>query len=71
MTIHEAVHILSGLIDNLYMENDGAVENYEEIEKAESLLAIVARKLELAGIETLSDVKEKIKQGGMTYQVMD
>lgn len=61
MTIHEAVHILSGLIDNLYMENDGAVENYEEIEKAESLLAIVARKLELAGIETLSDVKEKIK----------
>lgn len=61
MTIHEAVHILSGLIDSLYMENDGAVENYEEIEKAESLLAIVARKLELAGIETLSDVKEKIK----------
>lgn len=61
MTIHEAVHILSGLIDNLYMENDGTVENYEEIEKAESLLAIVARKLELAGIETLSDVKEKIK----------
>ena len=61
MTIHEAVHVLSGLIDNLYMENDGAVENYEEIEKAESLLAIVARKLELAGIETLSDVKEKIK----------
>ena len=61
MTIHEAVHILSGLIDNLYMENDGAVENYEEIEKAESLLAIVARKLELAGIETLSDIKEKIK----------
>lgn len=61
MTIHEAVHILSGLIDNLYMENDGAVENYEEIEKAESLLAILARKLELAGIETLSDVKEKIK----------
>ena len=61
MTIHEAVHVLSGLIDNLYMENNGAVENYEEIEKAESLLAIVARKLELAGIETLSDIKEKIK----------
>ncbi len=61
MTIHEAVHILSGLIDNLYMDTNGAVENYEEIEKAESLLAILARKLELAGIETLSDVKEKIK----------
>jgi hypothetical protein len=59
MKFKQALETISGLIDYCYEEN---IENYEEIEKAETVLTLLIHELEKAGIKTLKDIKSKEKE---------
>lgn len=60
MTLKEAINIINGSIDYYYEEhcsNGNETEEYKELEKAETILTLLVKRLEEVEVNYLKDLR--------------